>query len=449
MSSVASRKKWYLSGVVALSLVAGFLAYKRVQEEALPAVQVDNVGRRDLASVVMASGTILPKRSVNISADTIGRVTRLDVQEGEFVKQGQFLLQIDPETLESQVQSGEAGLRAAREAVDGSKVAIEAARARYELALQNQERARALYEDDLVPKQELDRVEKEAEVYESELNARKREVRAAEERLAQGTAELRSARHQLSLVTIRSPMDGLVTQLNIEEGETVLVGTMNNPGTVVMTVADLSIVQAELEVDETDIVDLRLGQEATIRIDAIPNKEFHGPITKIGSSALRSNIPFGMDPQRAASFEVIVTLDEEVKQVRPGFSCSAEITTNTRKQALAVPIQALTTRAVDASSPGTIVDWPPTGGNGGEEKATFSTPESADESEGVFVIHDERAEFTPIEIGIAGSTHFEVLSGLREGDQIITGPYTVVRDLVDGSRIRIAEPGEVDDERGP
>jgi HlyD family secretion protein len=312
------------------------------------------------------------------------------------------------------------------------------------LALQNQERVRALYKDQLVPQQELDRVEKEVEVYESELNARQREVRAAEERLEQGTAELRSARHQLSLVTIRSPMDGMVTQLNIEEGETVLVGTMNNPGTVIMTVADLSIVQAELEVDETDIVDLRLGQKATIRIDAIPNREFQGPITKIGSSALQTNIPFGMNANRAASFEVIVTLDEEVQQARPGFSCSAEITTNTSKQALAVPIQALTTRAIDTSSPGSVAGLP-RGGNGGDEMPPPSS-ESNDETEGVFVVREGRAEFTSVDLGLAGSTHFEVLSGLEQGDQIITGPYAVVRDLVHGSRIRIAAPGEVTDD---
>lgn len=446
MRIVTRKTKVYLAGIVALSVVAGLAIRRQMKEAALPSVQVASVGRRDLSSIVTASGTILPKRSVNISADTIGRVTRLTVKEGEFVKEGQFLLQIDPETLASAVQSGEAGLEAAREAVNTAKVAIEAARARYELAQQDYERTRSLYQDQLVSQQELNRVEKQVEVYESELNARKTEVRAAEQRLEQGTAQLRSARHELSKVTILSPMNGLITQLNIEEGETVLVGTMNNPGTVLMTVADLSVVQAELEVDETDVTELRLGQEATIRIDAIPDQEFHGRITKIGSSALRGNNPFAATTQRAASFEVIVTLDEEVKQARPGFSCSAEITTDTRRQALAIPIQALTTRTVGGSEPAEA-DHRPGGGNGGDGAPRTSLG-SNEEREGVFLVRDGRAEFAPVKLGLAGATHFEVLSGLEEGDQIITGPYSVVRALDPGSRVRIAAPGEAGDQSG-
>jgi HlyD family secretion protein len=434
MGFVRTRGGLYLIGAGILALAVGWMVRRRFTESTVPTVRAETIERRDLSSVVMASGTILPKRSVHISADTIGRVTRLAVEEGEFVKAGQFLLQIDPEALESAVQRGEAGLGAAREAVNSTRVAISAARARYDMATQNRKRMAALFEEKLVSRETVEQAEEEVEIRQAEVQSREAEMRAAEQRLEQEIAELRGARHHLSKVTIESPMNGLITQLNIDEGETVLVGTMNNPGTVLMTIADLSVIQAEMEVDESDVIDLRLGQPANVRIDALVGKAYPGQITKIGSSALRSANPFQASVQGKANFEVIVTLDDEVPEARPGFSCSAEIITGTTKAATAAPIQAVTTRRSDLASGDGFEDGHRGIGNG--NGAEGFAPR--DEVEGVFVVRDGRAWFTPIEIGLAGDIFFEVLAGLEEGDQVVTGPHSVVRELTHGARVRLA-----------
>ncbi|HEY7818944.1 MAG TPA: efflux RND transporter periplasmic adaptor subunit, partial [Vicinamibacteria bacterium] len=279
----------------------------------------------------------------------------------------------------------------------------------------------------------LDRAEAEMKVRKSELEARQTEVRAQEQRLEQEVAGLRSARHNLSKVTLDSPMDGLVSRLNIEEGETVLVGTMNNPGTVLLTVADMSVVQAELEVDETDITDVALGQPAQITIDAFPDREFTGRVTKIGSSSLEAQ---AQAQRQATVFEVEVTLDTEVPEARPGFSCTADITTAKRLDVVSVPIQALTVREVYPDAEGNVHPrtrdevWPP------------ATNIEGDEIEGVFVLRDGRAHFTPVKIGIAGEEYFEVVDGLGESDEVIVGPFDQVRDMLHLDRVRIREEEE-------
>jgi len=414
------------SALVVAGAVGGYLYYQRRQ---LPEVQVEAITRRSLEALVSASGKVQPKKLVNISADTVGRVTKLSVEEGDVVKKGQFLLQIDPENLESAVELSAAGLAAGREAVQSTRVAVETARANLNLAEQNITRLARLHRDKLISQEVLDRAEAELKVRRSELEARETEVRAQEQRLEQEVAALRSARHNLSKVTLDSPMDGLVSRLNIEEGETVLVGTMNNPGTVLLIVADMSVVQAELEVDETDIIDVALGQPANVTIDAFPDREFTGRVTKIGSSSLETQA----QQRQATMFEVEVTLDTEVLEARPGFSCTADITTATRVDAIAVPIQALTVREVYPDSEGNLhartrdEEWPP------------SPTVEGDEVEGVFVVRDGRAHFTPVKIGIAGEQHFEVLEGLKEGDEVVLGPFDQVRDMMDQDRIRIRE----------
>jgi HlyD family secretion protein len=415
--------------VVAASVIFLNLYFKRKRG---PSVQVETIELRDLVAIVSASGKIQPKRLVNISADTMGRVTELAVEEGEGVKDGQFLLAIDPEAAESAVQRGEAGLGAAREALNTARVAVETARANLELALLNQKRTRELHKDALVPQEALDRTESEVKVRRSELEARETEVRTQEQRLEQEIATLRSARHSLSKVTINSPMAGVITRLSIEEGETVLVGTMNNPGTVLMTVADLSVIQAELEVDETDIVDVRLGQSAEVSIDAFPDQQFGGRVTKIGSSATQPGAT-GMSAsgdRQATNFEAEVTLEDKVPGVRPGFSCTADITTATRDQAIAVPIQALTVREVELNAEGHIV------------RESKNGNDNREELEGVFLYRDGESVFTPVKVGIAGERYFEVLSGLQVGDQVITGPYASVRELQDGDSVKLEEPDE-------
>jgi len=424
---------------LAIAVVAINLFYQRRKGIE---VQVETIERRDLTAVVSASGKIQPKRLVNISADTIGKVTRLEVEEGESVEAGQFLLQIDPELYASAVQSGQAGSQAARESVKQDKVNVEASRANLELAQQNVKRKRELYEDELVPREVLDQAESELRVRESELQSREAQVLAQEQRLQQEIANLRSARYNLSKVTIEAPMDGLISRLNIEEGETVLVGTMNNPGTVLMTVADMSVIQAEIEVDETDIVDVRLDQPAKVAIDALPDREFDAHVTKIGSSALQA----APGAQQATNFEVEATLEVEVPGARPGFSCTADITTATRDNAASVPIQALTVREVTLDDKGQVVRE-----DNDEKKRRRKKSEAPDELpsgherkevEGVFVVVDDEVEFRPIEVGIAGEKYFEILSGLDEGDRVVTGPFSSVRELRDGASVKVEESEE-------
>jgi HlyD family secretion protein len=235
-------------------------------------------------------------------------------------------------------------------------------------------------------------------------------------------------------------MAGLITRLNIEAGETVVVGTMNNPGTVLMTIADMSIIQAELEVDETDIVDVTLGQPVEVAIDALPDEAFEGSVTKIGSSALQGAL--GATSQQATNFEVEVTLAGKIPGARPGFSCTADITTATRERVIGVPIQALTVREVLRDDQGQIVRESKKKDESISDETTVDRADT--EEEGVFVVRDGEAIFTPIEIGIAGEKYFEVLSGLEEGDRVITGPFDSVRDLKDGDTVKVKEEEEKD-----
>jgi HlyD family secretion protein len=246
-------------------------------------------------------------------------------------------------------------------------------------------------------------------------------------------------------------MDGIITRRNIEEGENVMVGTMNNAGTVLLTIADMSVIEAEVEVDETDIPTVTLGQAARITIDAVPDRTFRGRVTEIGNSPIQTGTAEAGTP-RATNFKVVVTLEEEVPDVRPGFTCTAEITTATRQNVVSVPIQAVTVREMLHDQRGMLVHEPPPprpsrfrlfGPPASEPSVAAAEPPPGHtrmETEGVFVLREDRAVFVPIKVGIAGERYFEVLSGVTENDRIITGPFTSVRELADGSPVKRQEP---------
>ena len=257
--------------------------------------------------------------------------------------------------------------------------------------------------------------------------------------MQQESATLDSARYDLSKVRIESPINGIVTRRNIEEGETAVTGTMNNPGTVLLTIADMSIIEAEVEVDETDIPNVQLGQKAKVTVDAMPGKTFTAKVTEIGNSPIQVT---GQAASQATNFKVVLTLDGEIPDVRPGFTCTAEITTATRDGVQAVPIQAMTVREVVVDASGSVVREPVTPGaprprRGAAPQTDLKPGQSRKELEGVFVVRDNRSEFTPVKTGIAGEKYFEVLSGLKEGDQVITGPFTSVREISDGSPVKV------------
>jgi HlyD family secretion protein len=416
-------KRW-IPIVLAVVVVGGLVFLSLARRDRSPRVDTAAIELRELTATVRASGTIQPKRQVNVSANTIGTITHLAIEEGQRVQAGDLLLQIDPteylaavNALEASVLTGEADLRLAQASLEKAEI--------------DHRRARELFAQNLTSEENLLAAATAARVEAAR-------VEAARHRLAQVRANLQKAQHDLQKVTITAPMTGLITRLNVEEGENAIMGTLNNPGTVLLTIADMGTLEAVVEVDETEVVQVALGQPATVEIDAFPGREFAGRVTEIGNSPIRSG-----GTQQAVDFLVKVTLDEAPGGMRPGLSAKARITTALRDASVAVPLGAVTAR-----------DWPlrteaiePLKGGRARERERaleglgFSTEAAAAatprrETEGVFVIRDGFVKFMPVVLGIAGQDHFEVLEGLEPGETIVAGPFRVLRELRDGAPVR-------------
>jgi HlyD family secretion protein len=439
-----SRTKKILIGAGVVLILAAIAAanifFKRTEGVT---VNTEAVQKRNLEAIVSASGKIQPKRSVNISADTVGRITNLAVNEGDRVKKDQFLLQIDPRNLRSAVQRTEASLGAARSQMEQLRLSLEGARVALKQAEDNYKRQQDLWKGGLTTRETLERAENDLKMRQSELRSQEQQVRTQELRMQQESATAESARYDLSKVRIESPINGIVTRRNIEEGETVVVGTMNNAGTVLLTIADMSVIQAEVDVDETDVPTVQIGQRAKITIDAMPGKTFTGKVTEIGNSPIQAAGQPSAQTTQATNFKVVVTLDTEIAEVRPGFTCTAEITTAVRDSVVSVPIQALAVRELTYDEKGQIVrpkkeDRPRRPGLTSASAEELPKGQSRKEEEGVFVTRDTKVEFVPVKTGIAGDKYFEVLSGLKEGDKVVIGPFNSVRNLADGDTIKVA-----------
>jgi HlyD family secretion protein len=438
-----SRNKKILIGVGVL-VVLGALAFVNIKYKRKDGVtvNVETVQKRDLDAIVSASGKIQPHDSVNISADTVGRVTNLAVDEGMRVKKGQFLMQIDPKLLASAADQAQASLAAARSQTDQMRVAAQSAHAALKQAQDEFARQQQLWKQGLTTKQALDNAESTLRMRQSDASSADKQIDTQQLRMRQEQAALESARYNLSKVRIQSPIDGIVTRRNIEEGETVVVGTMNNAGTVLLTIADMSTIEAQVEVDETDIPTVSIGQKATITIDAMPGKTFHGHVTEIGNSPIQSTTGTqASSTTQATNFLVKVKIDDQIPDVRPGFTCTADITTATRTNALSVPIQATTVREMVVDREGNVVKPP----QNEKRRARATTADAQElkpgetrkELEGVFVVRNDKADFVPVKTGIAGEKYFEVLSGLKDGDKVIVGPFSSVRELADGADVKI------------
>ena len=375
-------------------------------------VRLEPIHRRDLVATVSASGKIVPQRTVDISADITGRITRIAVREGEFVRRGDLLLRIDP----SQYQSAVARGRAATSSAEASAVQAAANRDQAKRAL---DRALELRERDaqLVSLEQLEQAQTAYDVA-------KALTTSADHQVEQARAALREAQDQLAKTVLRAPMDGQVTRVAVEEGEVAVPGTFSRETGLLMTVSDLSIILAKVEVDETDVVRLSMGDSARIDIDAFPGGGFTGRVTKIARSAIRQPTT-GVQGDQSVDYDVEVTLDDPPADIRPDLSTTARIVTAIRDSVLSVPIIALTVR-----------DHLPFS----TETAPRDTVEARLETEGVFIVEQGRAHFRPTTVGIAGEEHFEVLEGLREGDIIVAGPYQAVRDLKDSARVRALKP---------
>src|SRR5919204_2007175 len=394
-----SRKKKVLIGagivLVGAAVVGANLYFKK--DKGLP-VTTEAIKSRDLEAVVSASGKIQPKRLVPISADTPGGVVDLAVNEGDRIHKGQFLLQIDPKSLRTRVESNSASLRAAEQSLEQMRQSVETARVQLQQAQQNLARQQDLWRQQLTTREALDKATNDLKAAESAVQEREKQIRPQESRIAQEQATLESARYDLSKVRIESPIEGIVTRRNIQEGETAIIGTMNNPGTVLLTLADMSIIQAEVEVDETNIPHVQLGQRAKITIDAIPDKTFKGHVTEIGNSPIQPTGGAAAGSTQATNFKVVVVLDEPVSEVRPGFTCTADITTATRQHVVSVPIPAVAGRELVYDANGQVVRQPrpdkkrrPTVPEPVASAEELKPGQTRKESEGVFVVRDGKA----------------------------------------------------------
>ncbi len=434
-----SRNKKILVGV-GIVIVLGAIAFAnfKFKRQEGTVVNVENVQKRDLQAVVSASGKIQPQRLVNISADTMGRVVDLRVEEGQRVKKGDFLLQIDPRNLTTAYNQTSASLAASRSTMEQLRVSIDGTKTNLKAAQDSLARQQQLWKQGLTTREQLEAAENQVKIRQAELASQERQIETQRLRMQQEQASVENAKLNLSKVRIESPLTGIITRRNIEEGETVVIGTMNNAGTVLLTVADMSVIEAEVEVDETDIPTVQLGQKAKVTIDAITGKTFTGKVTEIGNSPIQTT---GTSASQATNFKVKVTIDGEVPEVRPGFTCTAEITTATRKDVIGVPIQATTVREMIVDKDGNIVrdeSKGPAKGRGNTVQAAELKPgQERKELEGVFIVRDNKAIFTPVKTGIAGEKYFEVLSGLKPGDQVIVGPFSSVRELRDGAAVKI------------
>jgi HlyD family secretion protein len=441
---VSTGKKVIIGAVVVVVLggaVAGNVWLKR---EPGKTVTVEKIQKRDLEAIVSASGKIQARTTVNISADTVGRVVELAVDEGQKVTKGQFLMQIDPRNQRTMTQRSGASLAASESQLEQMRASLAAARENLALSRENLRRQRDLWAQQLTTRQSLDQAESEVKVRETQLRDAEQALSTQQQRIRENAANVSSAEYELSRTRIESPIDGLIVRRNIEQGETVVTGTMNNAGTVLLQIADMSIIEAEVEVDETDIPFVQIGQVAKIKIDAIPDKTFTGKVTEVGNSPI-VQAAAGQTGQTATNFKVTVTIDGQIPEVRPGFTCTADITTATRAQAVAVPIQAMAVRELIYDAQDKIVPQPkPDPKKKSEPRPSATDPlpngQKRKDTEGVFLIRDKAALFVPVKTGIAGDKYFEVLTGLKPGDEVITGPFNSVRDLKEGDPVKPEQP---------
>ncbi|MCZ0936931.1 MAG: efflux RND transporter periplasmic adaptor subunit [Gemmatimonadetes bacterium] len=403
--------------VVGLLATMGFLATQRQGRGAVE-VRVEAVGLRDLIDDVSATGHIEPKTQVQITTDVAGRIIELPVEEGQDVEEGALLLQIDPALFRAAVQRAEAALAQAR----ASQAQQDAA---YQQAQRDADRMTALQArgTDFVTDAEVEQAVTNADV-------QSRLLEAAEYQVEQAEANLAQERDRLGKTTIRAPMSGRITRLNVERGETAIVGTMNNPGTVLLTVADLSVMEAVIEVDETDVPDISIGDSAYVEIDAFPNRRFVGTVTEIGNSSIVPlNPATSGGSAQAIDFEVKIELRAPPEGIRPDLSATADVITATRDGVASIPITALT--LMDADEYEEIPN---------ENLPSAPSSDAARDIEGVFVVEGDMVRFRPVQIGIAGENYFEVVSGIEVGTTVVSGSFQAIRELSDGSRIRIDGP---------
>lgn len=463
-------KKILLFSVAVVALIALVVGGIWWSKRGQVAVQTGKVGRGDLASIVTASGEIKPPpdKLANVNANSYGKITAIYVKEGDQVKKGQLLLRTEDIQQGADVEAQQAALKTAQADAQGAEAAVQSAaaslktsqadlaqaEAKYNQAKDDYARGERLYGDKLIAQQVFDQRRSDYEVAQASLQASQARVAQAKAlyqqaiynrdmshaRIAQNRAQLVRATDVRNKTVYTSPLNGVVTSLPVHEGENVVPGIQNQPGSVLFQASDLSVITAEVKVDETDIVNVKLGQPADVNIDAIPNKTFKGHVTEIGQSAVSrttgQTTSTSTTSEEAKDFKVVVTLDDPPPGLRPGLSTTAKVTTATRQNALTIPIQALTIRTRRELEE-------PSKGSKGQTLAAERQPSPKDkdkgkeELQGVFVVRNGRAVFVSVETGIMGTTDVEVLKGLQPGDEIVTGSYQALRTLKNNTKVKV------------
>jgi len=427
-----ARTKRILAGagaVLALGAVVGFKVVHDSRQKV--AVQIQRAGKHDLVSVVSASGEVKPKRFVNVAANVSGRIDRMLVKEGDQVRLGQLLARIDSTRFAADEKQSQAAVQSARSDLERARADLEVSRLAFD-------RTKKMHDERLVSDQQLDQATAEFEM-------KRANVESLRSRIAQLVAARESSADNLQKTAVISPMEGVVTSLIKEEGE-VVIGAQSFQPTVIMTVGDLSVMEAEVLVDETDIRNVVLGQEAKVRVDALDRLEIPGEVTEIGSSA----IPRGVTStggstsstntgNQAKDFKVTVTLKDPPPTLRPGLNATADIVTARKASVLAVPIQAVVVRQVDEA--GKVVDPASFGAGSAEAGSGDAPPTRSDlaEKEGVFVVAAGEAAFRAVKTGILGDTDIEIVEGLKEGEEIVSGSYKALRTLKDRAKVKLEE----------
>ncbi len=418
--------------------------------------------------MVTSSGEIKPKNYINLGANTFGPapITEILVKEGDRVRKGQVVARLESvqanadvaaqkaaiETALADSAAAEAGVKSMEDGIRTAKATLERNKAELDRTTSNVDRSKALFQAGLIPKQDYEQKQAEyntavAAIGEAEArlaqsksqqSQARQQLASAQKRIAQLQAGLTRISDVLEKYSVIAPIDGVVTNLPVRTGETVVPGVQNSAASIIMTIADMSLITAELKVDETDIVSVKLGQPAEVTIDAMPNRVFGGHVVEIGDTAILRSTGLAASQsttanQEAKDFKVVVALDHPPEDIRPGLSATGKITTATRRQTLTIPIQALTVRQRG--------DLEPPDKNEAVQAAAKTDPSAEkakkEELQGVFVVSEGKAEFRPVETGITGPTDIEVLSGINESDQIVTGSYKVIRTLRNSAKVRV------------
>ena len=462
------KPKWRVLTVIVALVLAGLGIYASTvySKRGVVTVQTARVVREDITSIVTAPGEIKPKNYINIGANAMGELTQVAVKEGDRVRKGQLLARVENIQPSADVQAQQAGLSSAEADSNASEAALKASdeavataqadidRNKADLARMKSDfdRAESLYHDKLMAGQDYElkkatydgqlAMVRQSEAKLTQAKAQREQAAAqlasTQKKIAQVRAGLTRATDVLEKYNAYAPIDGVVTNLSVRVGETVVPGIQNSAASTIMTIADMSLITAEVKVDETDIVNVKLNQIAELSVDAIPNRTFKGHVIEIGNTAiLRSSgvaaSQSNTSSQEAKDFKVVIAVDEAPDEVRPGLSCTAKITTATRNNVLTIPIQALTVR-----QKGDLVQQPDKSAAQAAAPADPAAEKALkEEIQGVFVINQGKAEFRKVDTGITGATDIEVLSGLKPGDEIITGSYQVIRTIRNQAQIKV------------